>query len=327
MNIMDKKNIMVYVEINEKSPINVSLEALTQATKTAKEISGQVIAVLIGEELDAAAKECIEFGADEVICVENKNKNIEFLGKSLTQLVQKYNPNMIFIGASSDGKDLGSIIASQIGVSALTDVIGMRYDSEKWIITTPMYSGNILREVVVPEEKTSIIILRSGVCKKEYVAKKTGNILKETVEEKKLLTKILDVVKEISENVNLEEAEVIVTGGRGMGSKENFELVKQLAKICGGVVGATRPVTEENWIPRTHQIGQSGKIVAPKLYIACGVSGATQHISGITSSKYIVAINKDEEAPIFEIADIGIVANVMDILPIMIEEIKKIKSK
>lgn len=324
---MDNKNIMVYIETNEKSPINVSLEALTQATKVVKETGKQVIAVLIGEALEEAAKECIKFGADKVIYTENKNKNIEFLGKSLSQLVQKYKPNMIFIGSTPDGKDLGSIIASQIEIPALTDVVEMRYDDKKWIITLPIYNGNILREVVVPEINSSIIILRSGVCKKETITENFGNILKETLEEKNLLTKILDVVKEISENVNLEEAEVIVTGGRGMGSKENFELVKQLAKVCNGVVGATRPVTEENWVSRTHQIGQSGKIVAPKLYIACGVSGATQHISGITSSKYIVAINKDEDAPIFEVADVGIVGNVIDILPIMIEEIKKIKSE
>lgn len=325
MDTVNKKNIMVYVETNEKSPINVSLEALTQATKVAKETGEEVIAVLIGEELDVVAKECIKFGADKVICIENKNKNTEFLGKSLTQLIQKYDPSMILIGSSTDGKDLGSIIASQIEVPALTDVVGMRYDEKKWVITIPMYSGNILREVAISAEKKSIIILRSGVCKKEYIEGKSGTILKETVEEEKLLTKILDTVKEISENVNLEEAEVIITGGRGMGSEENFKLVKQLAEVCGGVVGATRPVTEENWIPRTHQIGQSGKIVAPKLYIACGVSGATQHVSGITNSKYIVAINKDEDAPIFDVADVGIVGNVMDILPIMIEEIKRRK--
>ena len=148
----------------------------------------------------------------------------------------------------------------------------------------------------------------------------------EKAADKNLFTKIAEIVQEISETVNLEEAEVIVSGGRGMGSKENFELVKQLAEVCGGVVGATRPATEDEWIPRSHQVGQSGKIVAPKLYIACGISGATQHVSGIMGSNYIVAINKDEDAPIFEVADVGIVGNVMDIIPIMIEEIKKIKS-
>lgn len=327
MSILNKKNIMVYIETHEKAPINISLEALTQATKIAKETGEQVVAILIGEKLEEAAKACTKFGADEVLLIEDKNQNIEFLGKSLAQLVKKYETNMFLTGSTPDSKDLAGIIASQIEFPAFTDVLGIKYDNEKWLITISMYNGNILREVAVPKKETLIVTLRSGVCKKENIVGKTEVIQKETLEKEFLLTKILDTVKEISENINLEEAEVIVTGGRGMGSKENFELVKQLAEVCGGVVGATRPVTEENWIPRTHQIGQSGKIVAPKLYIACGVSGATQHISGITGSKYIVAINKDEDAPIFEIADIGIVGNAMDILPIMIEEIKKIKFK
>ena len=139
--------------------------------------------------------------------------------------------------------------------------------------------------------------------------------------------KIIDTVKEISESVNLEEAEVIVSGGRGMGNAENFKLVEELARVLGGVVGATRPAIENGWISRAHQVGQSGKIVAPKLYIACGISGATQHTSGMSGSNYIVAINKDEDAPIFEIANIGIVGNVTEILPVMIEEMKKVKAE
>ncbi|MGL6293303.1 electron transfer flavoprotein subunit alpha/FixB family protein, partial [Eubacterium aggregans] len=137
---------------------------------------------------------------------------------------------------------------------------------------------------------------------------------------------IAESVKEIAEAVNLEEAEVIVAGGRGMGSAENFQMVKDLAELLGGVVGATRPAIEDGWIPRNHQVGQSGKIVAPKLYIACGISGATQHLSGITGSDYIVAINKDEDAPIFEVANVGIVGNVLKVLPAFIEEAKKIQA-
>jgi len=129
----------------------------------------------------------------------------------------------------------------------------------------------------------------------------------------------------VAETVNLEEADVIVSGGRGMGSKENFALVQELADVCGGVVGATRPAIEEEWIGRSHQVGQSGKIVAPKLYIACGISGATQHVSGMVGSGYIIAINKDEDAAIFDVADVGIVGDVMKVLPLLIEEIKKIK--
>ena len=194
-------------------------------------------------------------------------------------------------------------------------------------MTLPRYSGNILKEVTFEGDKTLVIAVRSGACKKEVCENaKSGEVKKEKAADKNLFTKIAEIVQEISETVNLEEAEVIVAGGRGMGSKENFGLVKQLAEVCGGVVGATRPATEDEWIPRSHQVGQSGKIVAPKLYIACGISGATQHVSGIMGSNYIVAINKDEDAPIFEVADVGIVGNVMDIIPIMIEEIKKIKS-
>lgn len=321
------KNIMVYIETVEKSPINASLEALTQGAKIAKETGDKVLAVLIGEGLDEAAKTCAQYGADEVLYVECGCKEIEAIGKTLTQVNKKHEPSMIFIGATPDGKDVGAMLASGIQVPALTDVVGIKNEGGKFVITIPMYSGNVLREVAAPKDKPLVAILRSGICKKEAVEGKSGTLQKETVENGNLLTKITDTVKEISESVNLEEAEVIVTGGRGMGSKENFELVKKLAEVCGGVVGATRPATEDNWIPRSHQIGQSGKIVAPKLYIACGVSGATQHVSGIMSSNYIVAINKDEDAAIFDVADVGIVGNVMDVLPVMIEEIKKVKAK
>ncbi len=140
-------------------------------------------------------------------------------------------------------------------------------------------------------------------------------------------TKIRDTVQKISETVNLEDADVVVAGGRGMGSAENFKLVEKLASLLGGVVGATRPVIEDGWISRAHQVGQSGKIVSPSLYIACGISGATQHVTGMTSSRFIVAINKDEDAPIFEIANVGVVGDVMKVLPVMMEEIRKIKTE
>ena len=177
------------------------------------------------------------------------------------------------------------------------------------------------------DEAVIVKTVRGGSFSKSIEEGKAGKIIEETIEiaEETVFTKIANVVKEISEAVNLEDADVIVSGGRGMGSKENFALVQQLADVCGGVVGATRPAIEEEWIGRSHQVGQSGKIVAPKLYIACGVSGATQHVSGMIGSGYIIAINKDEDAPIFDIADVGIVGDAMKILPLMIEEIKKYK--
>ena len=322
-----ERNIMVYIETVDNSPVVVSLEALALAKKVSKENNKKVIAVLVGENLDEVAKKCFEYGADEVLYLEEDKKELEATGNALIGAKEKYNPSVIFLGSTINGKDLANIVASKMKTPAFVDVVNVKYENRKYLMTLPMYSGNILKEVTFEGDTTLVIAVRSGACKKEvYENAKSGEVKKEKAADKNLFTKIAEIVQEISETVNLEEAEVIVSGGRGMGSKENFELVKQLAKVCGGVVGATRPATEDEWIPRSHQVGQSGKIVAPKLYIACGISGATQHVSGIMGSNYIVAINKDEDAPIFEVADVGIVGNVMDIIPIMIEEIKKIKS-
>lgn len=232
---------------------------------------------------------------------------------------------MLFVGATSNGKDLGARVAAKLKAGCVTDVIGIKEADGKFVFTAPLYGGTIYSDVTV--DGTVVAIIRGGIFKKvdEPDTAKQGTITAETVEAGDLRAKIVNSVQEISESVNLEEAEIIVAGGRGVGSAENYELVKELAKLLGGVVGATRPVIEEGWISRAHQVGQSGKIVAPKLYIACGISGAAQHVSGITGSDYIVAINKDEDAPIFEISNIAIVGNCVDALKIMIEEVKKMQ--
>ncbi|MBQ3437899.1 MAG: electron transfer flavoprotein subunit alpha/FixB family protein [Fusobacterium sp.] len=326
MSIEKENYIITYVEIVNNTPINAALEVLTQAREIADIKNKKVLAILIGEGLEEASKICINYGADEVICVNEISLENEIIAKDIIQIIEEYTSNIILLAATSDGKDIGAMLASSLKTSALTDVIGINPAGEEINFTIPMYSGNILKEVKVSNNKKTIAILRSGLCKKQILEGRVGNIQVKTFENKEAKAKIVDIVKEISENVNLEEAEIIVSGGRGMGSKENFELVEKLAEVLGGVVGATRPVTEENWIARSHQIGQSGKIVAPKLYIACGVSGATQHISGAMASNYIVAINKDEDASIFDVSDLGIVGNAIEILPLMIEEIKKIKT-
>lgn len=326
MSIEKQKNIMIYMEIISGAPINSSLEAITQARYIANSTNDKIIVTLVGENLEEFAKTAINYGADEVICIEDKKIENEAIAKKLFKIKEEYKPRIIFLAATQNGKDIGALLASYSKIPALTDVVEVNLIENKEVFTLPMYSGNILKQVSVSNGNTAIVILRSGTCKKEKLETKDGNIQIKTFEDIVLKAKIIETVKEISENVNLEEAEVIVSGGRGMGTKENFELVKKLAETLGGVVGATRPVTEENWVPKSHQIGQSGKIVAPKLYIACGVSGATQHISGALGSEYIVAINKDEDASIFEVADLGIVGNAMDILPLFIEEVKKIKN-
>lgn len=327
MSIEKEKNLVVYMEIAEKTPINASLEILTQARNIANNTGDKIVAVLFEtDELERLGKICIDYGADEVICIKEKRLENEIIARNLLRLKKEYEPRIIFLAATSEGKNIGAMLASYLKHPALMDVVGLHMSNGKEIFTISMYNGNILKEVSILNQKTALVILRSGLCKKEILEGRNGNIQTRVPIEIEAKVKILETVKEISESVNLEEAEIIISGGRGMGSKENFELVKKLAEILGGVVGATRPVIEENWISRSHQIGQSGKIVAPKLYIACGISGATQHISGAIGSNYIVAINKDEDAPIFEVSDLGIVGNAMELLPAMIEKIKKVKT-
>lgn len=248
------------------------------------------------------------------------------LTEVLSETIKEENPDIVLLANTTLAKDLAPRIAGRLNLGCVSDVIGIDKTEGKVIYTRPAYGGTVLEHIEV--DGTAVVTVRSGSFPKP------DNSSNASVTEKKveipdnaIKTKIIDTVKEISESVNLEEAEIIVSGGRGMGNEENFKLVEELARVLGGVIGATRPAIENGWISRAHQVGQSGKIVAPKLYIACGISGATQHTSGMTGSNYIVAINKDEEAPIFEVANLSIVGNVTEILPMMIEEMKKAKSK
>lgn len=320
---MGCKNVMVYVETAEGKPVNVGLEMLTAA----KDVAEKVTAVVIGAGAAEAAATAISYGADDAITVDAGDFNAEVYAKILEALVKKYAPEMLFVGATPNGKDLGARVAAALKAGCVTDVIGIKEDGGKVVLTSPLYGGSIYSDMVA-EGAATVAIIRGGVFKKaEPVDGKQGTVTAETVEASDLKTKIVDAVQEISESVNLEEAEIIVAGGRGMGSAENFELVKELASLLGGVVGATRPAIEDGWVSRAHQVGQSGKIVAPKLYIAAGISGATQHVSGMVGSDYIVAINKDEDASIFDVANVGIVGDAIAALKIMIEEVKKIKAE
>ena len=212
--------------------------------------------------------------------------------------------------------------------NAVPNVTGVAVDGDKIVYTSPVYAGGILNDDVC-ESEIEFALLRSGAFKKaEADEAKAGEVITEAIEcpADAIRTKVVDIVKEISETVNLEEADVIVAGGRGVGSAENFAILQELADALGGVIGATRAPIEAGWISRAYQIGQSGKSVAPKLYIACGISGATQHVAGITGADYIVAINKDEDASIFDIANVGIVGNLLEVVPVLTAEVKKFKA-
>lgn len=326
MSLTEGKNILVYVETAGDTPVGPALEILAKAKELAGAKGEKVIAAVLAKEPDAAARTAIEAGADEAVIVKTEEKRPEVRAAMLAKLVEKYTPALVLAAATQEGKAVTPLAAQKFDAGCAVDVMNIVADGDQYVFTCPVYGGNVLNDVVL-HTRPAVATVRGGSFSKSIEEGKAGKIIEETIEiaEETVFTKIANVVKEISEAVNLEDADVIVSGGRGMGSKENFALVQQLADVCGGVVGATRPAIEEEWIGRSHQVGQSGKIVAPKLYIACGVSGATQHVSGMIGSGYIIAINKDEDAPIFDIADVGIVGDAMKILPLMIKEIKKYK--
>ena len=323
------KNILVYVEAAEGKAKNVGLEILTPAKVAAD--GGEVMAVVIGKDVEGAAKQAIAFGADKAVVVAGDDYevyNTDVYTNALVEVVKKYAPKAVFVGATPDGKDLAAKAAAKVGSGCVTNVTGVALDGDKIVYTSPVYAGAVLNDDVC-ESEIEFALLRSGAFKKaEPDEAKAGEIINETIvcPADAIKTKVVDIVKEISETVNLEEAEVIVAGGRGVGSAENFAILKELADALGGVIGATRAPIEAGWISRAYQIGQSGKSVAPKLYFACGISGATQHVAGITGADYIVAINKDEDAAIFDIANVGIVGNLLDIVPVITAEVKKFKA-
>ncbi|WP_297417851.1 electron transfer flavoprotein subunit alpha/FixB family protein [Clostridium sp.] len=310
--------VLVFIETDGEKALGGSLELISAAG--ALDAEGTALIVGSRELADTVAALGIP------VIYADTARDCDTLTEVLSETVKEENPDIVLLANTPLSKDIAPRIAGRMSLGCVSDVIGMSKTDDKVIYTRPAYGGTILEHIEV--EGTAIVTVRNGSFQKPEAASNAGVIEKKVeIPASVIKAKIIDTVKEISESVNLEEAEVIVSGGRGMGSAENFKLVEELARVLGGVVGATRPAIESGWVSRAHQVGQSGKIVAPKLYIACGLSGATQHTSGMSGSNYIVAINKDEEAPIFEIANVSIVGNVTEILPIMIEEMKKAKAQ
>jgi len=309
---------LLFIETDGEKVLGGSLELISAV----KALDAEGTALIVGNR--AAADTVAALGIP-VIFTETAT-DCDTLTEVLSQTVKEQNPDIVLLANTALAKDIAPRIAGRMCLGFVSDVIEMNKTDGKVIYTRPAYGGTILEHIEV--EGTAVVIVRNGTFSKPEAGSNAGVTEKKVeIPASAVKAKIVDTVKDICETVNLEEAQVIVSGGRGMGNVENFKLVEELARVLGGEVGATRPAIEDGWICRTHQVGQSGKIVAPKLYIACGISGATQHTSGMTGAKYIVAINKDEEAPIFEIADISIIGNVTEILPVMIEEMKKVKAK
>ena len=335
MAVEKTKDLWVFIETEDEGTAkSVGLELLVPGRRLADKQNGKLVAVILGSNVAPALEAVKAHGADEAIVVDQpelKHYNTDAYAKVLCELIENYGPSVMLIGATNNGRDIGPRISCRLGTGLTADCTALDIDDETgnmaW--TRPAFGGNLMATIMCPENRPQMGTVRPAVFKKgAYDEAKTGEIVKEeiTVAADEIRTTLIERVKEVAESINLEEAEIIVSGGRGVGSQENFQLLQDLADVLGATVGCSRAVVDAGWMPHAHQVGQSGKTVAPKLYFAIGISGAIQHVAGISGSDTIVAINKDPDAPIFDVADYGIVGNLNEVVPALTEAFKAEKA-
>ncbi len=320
--------ILVFIEQRDGSIRKGSLQALSEAKRQAAAKGWPVAAVLPGSGISGEAAGLGAYGASKVYVADDANLAL-YSGEGYAEVVAKaagqFEPDAIFFSATAMGRDLAPRVAARLGVGALADVTGLDLDGDQFVARRPVYSGKAFAVVDTAGKKPQVISLRPNV-----FALEQGEGTAEVVNLDGLSLSIRALVKEFVEKgggeIDVAEAEIIVSGGRGMKGPENFAMLKELADLLGAAVGASRAAVDAGWIDHSHQVGQTGKVVSPTLYIAVGISGAIQHLAGMGSSKVIVAINKDPDAPIFKVADYGIVGDLFEVVPALIEEVKKIKA-
>ena len=325
------KDLWVFIETNpDGTPKNVGLELLNPGRQLADEQGGKLVAIVVAKDISTAAKAAGNYGADLVIAVEGSEYeyySTDAYTAAFAYLTRKYDPLTIMIGATGNGRDLAPRISSRVQTGLTADCTQLSIDRQTGCIawTRPAFGGNIMAVIFCQNHRPQMGTVRPGVFKKPDYSECHAEIIRESfcVDPKDIRTRVVEVFTEISEKIDLEGADIIVSGGRGLGSARGFDVVRSFAKSIGAVVGSSRAAVEEGWIPHAHQVGQTGKSVSPRVYIACGISGATQHLAGMSSAETIIAINKDPNAMIFSIADYGIVGDLYEILPILEEELRK----
>jgi electron transfer flavoprotein alpha subunit len=352
------RDVWVYAEQRNGALMNVALELIGEGRRLAREISddAKVWAVLIGDKVGQLAQECFEYGADGAYVVEDpllERYTTDGYTKVLTDTINEYKPEIVLFGATHIGRDLAPRVAARLNTGLTADCTRLDIKVSSYIDyavnnttldtsdldpasdekglkqTRPAFGGNLMATIVTPRTRPQMATVRPGVMTKcERAEGATG----ETVTVKPALSaddiriEVIDVVKSAKEIVSLTDADIICSGGRGLGDPSGFELIRKFADKVGGVVGSSRAAVDAGWIDHSHQVGQTGTTVKPKIYFACGISGAIQHLAGMQTSEIIVAINKDPDAPIFEVADFGIVGDLYKVIPEIIEEWDKAES-
>ena len=326
----DRKGVWVFAEQREGKLAGVSLELLGKAQELAGQLSDEVSALLLGSQVSAMADTLIEYGAEKVFLVEHsalRDYRTVAYTEVVEELVKRYQPNILLMGATHLGRDLAPRVSRRVGVGLTADCTELTIDPDEGILlqTRPAFGGNVMATIANRYSRPQMATVRPGVMEPQEKPGNKGGVITQEVSlsEERIGLKVLEMVREEKKGINLSDAKVVVAGGRGVGEADGFRVVKELAKALGGELAGTRVAVEEGWIPADRQVGQTGQSVRPELYIACGISGAIQHRAGMMNSRYIIAINKDSRAPIFQVADWGIVGDLYEVVPEMIRQLKK----
>ena len=329
--LSDYKGIWVFAEQRYGKLKTVSLELTVKAKKLADELQTNVTAVVFGNKINHLPKELIAYGADDVMVLDAdwlKDFNDHVYGELMVELIKKYKPEIVLIGATSNGRSLAPHISSTLQTGLTADCTVLEIDKKERLLlqTRPAFGGNLMATIICPNNRPQMATVRPKVFKADepdYTRKGNVTLLPVPSPIEGFVKKIRDLDNDAA--LNLADAEIIVSVGKGIGSKKNIQLAQDLADALGGALGASRPVVDAGWMPYSQQVGQTGKTVAPKIYIACGISGAIQHLAGLADIDTIVAINNDPDAPIFKVANYRVVGDVKEILPLLTEKIKNSK--
>ncbi len=327
----DYKDVLVFAEQREGRVVPVSYELLGVGRRLSDELGARLIAVLFGAG-EPEAQELVKWGADKVfLCSDASLRKFsdDVYSEMLAKIINEQKPSIVLAGATPVGRSFIPRVAARLRTGLTADCTSLEIDKEtgNLLQVRPAFGGNIMAAILCPDYRPQMATVRPRVMKRgEYDENRTGEVITVQIDSTKSRTNVLEFVKEVSEvSVNLHEADIIVAGGRGIGGEKGYKLIEELAEALGGAVGASRAAIDEGWIPYSHQVGQTGKTVNPKIYFACGISGAVQHLVGMQSSDIIIAINKNPEAPIFNVATYGIVGDLFEIVPMLTKKVREVK--
>ena len=343
MGLEEYKGVYVFAQQVDNELSGIAFELLGKAKELAADLNTEVTAMLLGSGVKGLADQLAEYGADKVIVVDDpelKEYRTEPYAHALSSIINEYKPEIVLVGATAIGRDLGPRVSARVATGLTADctvleigdfpinaVPGQEQKHNQLLMTRPAFGGNTIATIACPDNRPQMATVRPGVMQKiEPIAGAKAEVIEFnpgfTPNDK--YVEILDIVKEISDTVDIMDAKILVSGGRGVGSAENFKMLQDLADVIGGTVSCSRAVVDNGWMPKELQVGQTGKTVRPNVYFAIGISGAIQHTAGMEESDIIIAINKDETAPIFDVADYGIVGDLNKIVPKLTEELKKV---